>query len=181
MFVYYYSYVSLPFDRVAAAVSQLPDRLLSSSLGWACREAAALNPGTADRPVEVTVNLTVGNASRSPGCLIMPLRAEFSGPEAPMSSLEADLEVGELGEDRTQITLRGSYRSVRRASGQSKSALGHRIAEAATRGFVERLVGQLALDVSPAKIPGRTARPGGTSSRIRAAMMFGAPVPGIER
>jgi hypothetical protein len=153
VFIYYFAYVLLPFDTVSEAVSRTPEHWFTGCLARACQEAAALDRAGPDgAPGWVTANVTIGTPSRGDGALLIPVRAEVGGRDAPFASLEADMEVGELGSDVTQITLRGSYRPAHPPDPQSPSGLDHRIAEAAVRGFVEGITTRVSLTSTQASV-----------------------------
>jgi hypothetical protein len=170
MFVNYFDYVARPFDAVAAALCDTPARWLTGCMTQACREAAGLEHETAagaDVRPWLIARVTVAPPDREGAALLIPLRVEIQGPDAPFASLEADLEAGEVGPSTTQLRLRGSYLtrpSGIEASGSGRDAgLVQRIAEAAVKGFVERVAARVAV----VQVAEQSNGAGGTRHRLQ--------------
>ena len=66
------------------------------------------------------------------------LGADRAGGTAPR--LDADIELGSLGEDRTQLAISARYRPPLRVVGRAEDrVLLHRVAEATVKDFLDRL------------------------------------------
>ena len=70
----------------------------------------------------------------------LPLNWEPVGLEGLLPRLDADIELGALGEDRTQLAVSARYRPPLGAVGRTVDrVLLHRVAEATVKDFLDRL------------------------------------------
>jgi two-component system response regulator DevR len=144
MFVYYFVHIRQPFTHLAGPFGNHPDLWVPRYAVEACREAEALAPGGGFGASATAVS--VGPVTRSDGLSAFAIRIDAGASGAPFTHLEADLEIGELGPARTQLTLRGSYRAAdaNRAREDARTGLRHRWVEAIAKSFVERVAKRLA-------------------------------------
>ena len=83
----------------------------------------------------------------------LPLTWEPVGLDGVLPRLDATIEVGSLGEDRTQLAISARYRPPVGVVGRAVDrVLLHRVAEATLKDFLERLGAAITL-----------SRPGGTA------------------
>ena len=84
----------------------------------------------------------------------LPLTWEPDGLEGLLPRLDANLELGPLGEDRTQLAISARYRPPLGVLGQAiDRVLLHRMAEATLKDFLDRLGAAITLSQ-----PGPAAR-----------------------
>jgi uncharacterized membrane protein len=84
----------------------------------------------------------------------LPLTWEPDGLEGLLPRLDANLELGPLGEDRTQLAISARYRPPLGVLGQAVDrVLLHRMAEATLKDFLDRLGAAITLSQ-----PGPAAR-----------------------
>ena len=70
----------------------------------------------------------------------LPLTWEPVGMEGLLPRLEANLEVGPLGQDRTQLAISARYRAPLGVVGRTLDrVLLHRVAEATVKDFLDRV------------------------------------------
>ena len=83
---------------------------------------------------------TPKKVSAFPSMTSMPLTWEPVGLEGLLPRLDADIELGALGEDRTQLAVSARYRPPLGAVGRTVDrVLLHRVAEATVKDFLDRL------------------------------------------
>jgi hypothetical protein len=144
MFVRYYVELPLPAGRVEQHLLDSPTEWLSALAGTAQRRGDALLGEVGVGPLgdrlgrRVTVSL--GAPVRFPSMTSLPLTWEPIGLEELLSRLEADLEVGPLGGERTQLAISARYRPPLGALGRTVDrVLLHRVAEATVKDFLDRV------------------------------------------
>jgi len=145
MFLRYYVELPLPLGSVEEALLGSPE-WLSELAGEAQRRGDSLLAEVGVGPLgarlgrRVTVEL--GAPVRFPSMTSLPLTWEPLGMGGLLPRLEADLEVGPLGEDRTQLAISARYRPPLGVVGRAVDrVLLHRVAEATVKDFLDR-VGQ---------------------------------------
>ena len=143
MFVRYY--LDLPVPLVEAERAFLDDPV--SWLPAAVREAdeqgdrllGEVGFGDGHR-LDKRVEVTVGEAVRLTGAVMLPITWRATGVGVVFPSLEGDLEVAALGPDRTQLAMSARYRPPLGGVGRALDrALLHRVAEATVKDFVLRV------------------------------------------
>ncbi len=86
------------------------------------------------------VTIQLGEPVRFPSMTSLPLTWEPVGLEGILPRLDADLELGSLGEGRTQLAISARYRPPLGVVGQTLDrVLLHRVAEATLKDFLDRL------------------------------------------
>ncbi len=107
--------------------------------------------GDGGRRVTKRVEVELGPVVRYPSRTILALRWRPVGPGASglLPGLDADLEIGPLGPERTQLSLSGSYHPPFGQLGRlADRVVLHRLAEATVKDFLDR-VGRTLTDLGP--------------------------------
>jgi hypothetical protein len=158
MFVRYY--VELPL-----AAGRVEESLLASPSGWLAGIAGeaqargdelltAVGVGPLGPRLGRRVALELGDPVRFPSMTSLPLTWEPIGLEGLLPRLDATIEVGSLGQDRTQLAISARYRPPLGVVGRTiDRVLLHRVAEATMKDFLDRLGHAITLSQ-----PGGTAR-----------------------
>src|SRR4029453_3839408 len=114
MFVRYYMELPLPARQVEHAMLDSPAGWLSTIAGEAQRHSDRLLTEVGVGPLGPRLGrrgtLRVAPPARSPSMTSLPLPWEPVGPEGLLPRLEAGIELGALGEDRTQLAISARYR-----------------------------------------------------------------------
>ncbi len=85
------------------------------------------------------VELQFGEPIRLPSKTLLPMSWKPAGLEGLLPRLEADIEVGELGPQRTQLSISARYTPPFGSFGRVLDrALLHRVAEATVKDFLDR-------------------------------------------
>jgi hypothetical protein len=160
-FVRYFVELQLPTTVVEQALDELPpDWLLAIARQAHARALGLLLESDADLgsdPTGTLVELSTESATRSGSTTIRPMAWTLIGPGSAMPFLQADLEVGSLGRDRTQLALSGRYflpGAHRHAHLDRGTA--QRVGEATIKSFVDglaNLVEKHALGVPGLRLP----------------------------
>jgi hypothetical protein len=157
MFVRYYIELPLPVAVVEQA-------LVDASAGWLAAVAGeaqargdelltAVGVGPLGPRVGRRVAIELGDPVRFPSMTSLPLTWEPIGLEGLLPRLDATIEVGSLGQDRTQLAISARYRPPLGVVGRAiDRVLLHRVAEATLKDFLDRLGHAITL-----------SRPGGTA------------------
>ena len=147
MFVRYFVELPLPAARVERA-------LLDHPPGWLAEMAGAAQQRGDELLAEVGVGVNgplgarlgrrvaieLGEPVRFPSMTSLALTWEPIGLEGMLPRLDADLELGSLGEDRTQLAISARYRPPLGVVGRAVDrVLLHRVAEATLKDFLDRL------------------------------------------
>ena len=144
MFIRYYMEVPLPAGQVEHALLDSPADWLSTLAGSAQRRGDHLLTDVGVGPLGPRlgrrVTIQVGQPVRFPSMTSMPLTWEPVGLDGVLPRLEANIELGALGEDRTQLAISARYRPPLGVVGQTiDRVLLHRVAEATVKDFLDRL------------------------------------------
>jgi hypothetical protein len=144
MFIRYYIELPLPVSVVEQALVDSPAEWLSAVAGEAQRHGDGLLGEVGVGPLGVRlrrqVTIRLGEPVRFPSMTSLPLTWEPVGLEGLLPRLDANLELGSLGGDRTQLALSARYRPPLGAVGQAVDrVLLHRVAEATVKDFLDRL------------------------------------------
>jgi hypothetical protein len=146
MFVRYYMELPLPASQVERALLDSPAEWLSAMAGAAQERGDSLLTEVGVGPVGTRlrrrVAIQLGEPVRFPSMTSLPLVWEPVGLEGLLPRLDANLELGALGEDRTQLAISARYRPPMGVVGRTiDRVLLHRVAEATVKDFLDR-VGQ---------------------------------------
>jgi hypothetical protein len=138
MFVYYFTHVARPLSDLATVLVDDPGSALEADLNTACAEVASLlgQRLATDPPCNVT--LAIGPPIRRAASVVLPVRAVGSGAQ-PFARLDANLEAGDLGGGRAQLSLQGTYEPGSGPPWDLPAEQAHRMAEAVMKHFVERI------------------------------------------
>jgi hypothetical protein len=145
MFVRYYLELPIPPARVEQALLGSPE-WLSELAGEAQRRGdvllAEVGVGPLGPRLGRRVAIRLGQPVAFPSMTSLPMTWEPLGMDGLFPRLDADLEVGPLGHDRTQLAISARYRPPLGVLGQAiDRVLLHRVAEATVKDFLDR-VGQ---------------------------------------
>ena len=154
MFVRYYLELPLPADKVEQALLDAPGEWLAALAGTAQQRGdgllAQVGVGPLSQRLARRVAVTLGSPVRFPSMTSLPLSWEPVGSQGLLPRLEADLEVGPLGEGRTQLAISARYRPPLGAVGRAVDrVLLHRVAEATVKDFLDRLGAAITAVVVP--------------------------------
>jgi hypothetical protein len=167
MFIRYYMELPLPAREVEHVMLGAPADWLSMVAGEAQRRGDHLLTEVGVGPLGPRfgrrVTVQVGQPVRFPSMISLPLTWEPVGLEGVLPCLEADIELGSLGEDRTQLAISARYRPPFGVLGRTVDrVLLHRVAEATVKDFLDR-VGEAITDHAKADDEQLVAGPrGGT-------------------
>ena len=158
MFVRYYIELPLAAVRVEEALLASPPGWLSSIAGAAQARGdellTAVGVGPLGPRLGRRVAIRLGDPVRFPSMLSVPITWEPVGLESLLPRLDATIEVGVLGQDRTQLAISARYRPPLGVVGRAiDRVLLHRVAEATLKDFLDRLGAAITLSQ-----PGGTAR-----------------------
>jgi hypothetical protein len=144
MFVRYFIEVPLPAAQVERSLLASPSEWLSAVAGAAQERGdgllAEVGVGPLGTRLRRRVQLRLGAPVRFPSMTSLPLTWEPVGLEGLLPRLDASIELGSLGEDRTQLAISARYRPPLGAVGQViDRILLHRVAEATVKDFLDQL------------------------------------------
>jgi hypothetical protein len=150
MFIRYYIELPLPVARVEQALVGSPAGWLAAVAGEAQRRGNGLlgevGVGPLGARLRRQVRIRLGEPVRFTSMTSLPLAWEPVDLEGLLPRLDANLELGALGPDRTQLAISARYRPPLGAVGQAiDRVLLHRVAEATVKDFLDR-VGQAITD-----------------------------------
>ena len=149
MFIRYFVDIPRPKSEVEAELLEAPGR-------WSAEPArdaeangerllADVGFGPAGARIGKQVELEFGEPIRVPAKTVLPMAWRPAGLEVLFPRLDADIEVGELGPGRTQLSISARYTPPLGAVGRALDrALLHRVAEATVRDFLDRVATLLA-------------------------------------
>jgi hypothetical protein len=144
MFVRYYVELPLPAAQVEQALLGSPAGWLSALAGQAQGRGEGLladvEVGPLGGRLGRRVRVEVGPPVRFPSMTSLPLTWEPVGLQGLLPRLEADIEIGPLGRDRTQLAISARYRPPLGTVGRvADRVLLHRVAEATVKDFLDRV------------------------------------------
>jgi hypothetical protein len=143
MFIRYFIEIPRPMAHVEA-------ELLESPGDWSAAPArdaeargeellAQVGFGPPGARISKQVELQFGEPVRFPSKTILPMTWKPAGLEGLFPRLDADIEVGELGPDRTQLSISARYTPPLGSLGRFLDrAMLHRVAEATVKDFLDR-------------------------------------------
>jgi len=143
MFARYYLELPLPFEEVENTLLNRPQDwvpgLAEGAEERSDRLLAEVGFGSLGRRVGKRVEIELGRPFRFASKTILPITWHATGPEALFPSLDADLEVAQLSQNRTQLSVSARYRPPLGALGRAiDKAMLHRVAEATIKDFLDR-------------------------------------------
>jgi hypothetical protein len=161
MFIRYYLELPLPVSQVEHAMVDSPADWLAMVAGEAQRRGDHLltqvGVGPMGSKLGRRVTIQLGQPVRFPSMTSLPLTWEPVGLDGVLPRLDADLELGSLGEDRTQLAISARYRPPLGVVGRTVDrVLLHRVAEATLKDFLDR-IGAAITSQAEASNGGRTA------------------------
>jgi hypothetical protein len=144
MFIRYYIELSLPVATVEQALVNSLAGWLSAMAGEAQARGDGLlgevGVGPLGAQLRRQVRIRLGEPVQFPSMTSLPLTWEPVGLEGVLPHLDANLELGSLGEDRTQLAISARYRPPLGVVGRAVDrVLLHRVAEATLKDFLDRL------------------------------------------
>lgn len=154
MFIRYFIDMPLPMGEVESALLESPGH-------WSAEPArdaeargrqllAEVGFGPPGARIDKKVEIQFGEPIRFPGLTILPMAWTPAGLDSLFPRLDADLEVGELGPERTQLSISARYTPPLGSLGRVLDrALLHRVAEATVKDFLDRAA-QILTSVPPA-------------------------------
>lgn len=151
MFARYFLDLNEPFHEVEAALLADPSSWVPGMARAAGDAAEGLLAEVGfgvdgKRRIEKEVEITLGEAYRSPGRTRIPMSWRATTGQRLFPSLEADLEVAGLGPTRTQVSVSARYRPPMGSLGRALDrALLHRVAEATIKDFLDRVGEKIAV------------------------------------
>lgn len=120
---------------------------------------AEIGFGTRPARINTSVNLRVDQPIRFPSRTVLPVSWSPAFLEALIPSLDADIELGELGRGRTQLSIGARYASPLESPGETLDrALLHRVAETTVKAFLDRVAEQLSISPHPTPAASAPAR-----------------------
>ena len=165
MFVRYFVEVPVSVDRVERALHTSSAGWLSAMAGVAQERGDGLLTEVGVGPLATRfrrrVTIQLGAPVRFPSMTSVPLTWEPVGLEGLLPRLDANLELGSLGEDRTQLAISARYRPPLGVVGRAVDrVLLHRVAEATLKDFLDQ-VGQAITSQSLVDNPRQVAEQAG--------------------
>jgi hypothetical protein len=146
MFVRYFVELPLPAAQVERALLDHPPDWLAEMAGAAQRRGddllteVGVGVGPLGTRLGRRVAVQLGEPVRFPSMTSLPLTWEPIGLEGLLPRLDADIELGSLGEDRTQLAVSARYRPPLGVVGRAVDrVLLHRVAEATVKDFLDRV------------------------------------------
>lgn len=143
-FLRYFVELRLPPAAVDAALEELPPQWLITAANKAHDRAIGLmvetDPLAGEDLAGAVVVLRMGPATRNGSTSIRTMAWALVGPRSATPLLEADLEVGSLGNRRTQLAIAGRY--FLPGSGTNRHidrGMAQRVGEATIKEFVDGL------------------------------------------
>jgi hypothetical protein len=165
MFIRYYLELPVPAGAAEKALTDTPAGWLSSMAGAAQRRGDDLltevGVGPLGARLSRLVSIQLGEPVRFPSMTSLPLTWEPVGLDGLLPRLDANLELGAIGEARTQLAISARYRPPLGAVGRTADrVLLHRVAEATVKDFLDR-VGEAITGQAAAASDGQAVRAGG--------------------
>jgi hypothetical protein len=148
MFVRYFLELPHPVDRVEGALLYSPEDWIPGLVEDASRHGESLLAevgfDTAGRRIQRQVELEIAEPVRMGFSTLLPIKWRAAGLTGLFPVMEADIEIAALGRSRTQLSFNGRYSPPLSVVGQTVDrVLFHRVAEATTKDFVERMAAKL--------------------------------------
>lgn len=151
MFIRYFLDLSVPFEKVEAALLDEPSAwvpgLARDAEDRGERLLVEVGFDLDERRIGKEVLVEIGEPFALPSKTLLPISWMATGPERAFPHLDADIEIAALGANRTQLSISARYRPPFGALGRAiDKAVLHRVAEATVKDFLdgvgERLQGR---------------------------------------
>ncbi len=138
------------FIEIPRPMAEVEPELLESPGSWSAGPArgaeargeellAEVGFGPPGARIGKRVELQFGEPIRLPSKTVLPMSWKPAGLESLFPRLEADVEVGQLGPERTQLSISARYTPPFGSLGRVLDrALLHRVAEATVKDFLDR-------------------------------------------
>ena len=138
------------FIEIPRPMAEVEPELLESPGSWSTAPArgaetrgeellAEVGFGPPGARIGKRVELQFGEPVRFPSKTVLPMSWKLAGLEGLFPELEADIEVGQLGPERTQLSISARYTPPFGSLGRVLDrALLHRVAEATVKDFLDR-------------------------------------------
>ena len=146
MFVRYFVELPLPAAQVERALLDHPPGWLAEMAGVAQQRGddllteVGVGVGPLGTRLGRRVRIRLREPVQFPSMTSLPLTWEPIGLEGLLPRLDADIELGSLGENRTQLAISARYRPPLGVVGRAVDrVLLHRVAEATLKDFLDRL------------------------------------------
>ena len=148
------------FIEIPRPMAEVEADLLNSPGSWSAAPArdaeeqgekllAEVGFGPPGARIDKRVELRFGEPVRFRSKTVLPMSWKPAGLESLFPEMEADIEVGELGHERTQLSISARYTPPFGSLGRVLDrALLHRVAEATIKDFLDR-AGQILCEVRP--------------------------------
>jgi hypothetical protein len=148
MFVRYFLELPFPADRVEHVLLSSPADWIPGMIEDASRHGEALLAevgfDTPGRRIQKAVELEIADPVRMGFSTLLPITWRAAGLTGLFPVMEADIEIAALGLFRTQLSFNGRYDPPLSVVGQAVDrVLLHRVAEATTKDFVDRMAAKL--------------------------------------
>jgi hypothetical protein len=161
MFIRYFTEIPRPMADVEAELLQSPGLWSSKSAREAeargQRLLAEVGFGPRGARIDKRIELQFGEPIRFPSRTILPMSWKAAGLDSLLPRLEADIEVGEMGPERTQLSISAQYTPPLGSLGRVLDrALLHRVAESTVKDFLDQMGGRLRSGASAAAGLGST-------------------------
>jgi hypothetical protein len=158
MFIRYYVELPLAPEGAERALRAAPPGWLPALAGAAASHGegllAEVGIGSFGPRLGVPVTVWLGDPIRFPGKILLPMTWEPAKASGLFPRLDADLELGQLGPERTQLALNGRYQPPLGRVGQAVDrALLHRVAEATVKDFLDRVAEAVQASADGAQLP----------------------------
>jgi hypothetical protein len=143
MFLRYFIELPLPAQAVEQALLPSPAEWLPNLADQAGQRGqdllAEVGIGPPNRGLRKRVRIHFGPVVRYPSRTTLAMTWQPTGAGTLFPALEAELEIGALGAQRSQLALNASYRPPLGAVGRAVDrALLHRVAEATVKDFLDQ-------------------------------------------
>jgi hypothetical protein len=144
MLVRYYVELPYPAYAVEAALSSDPQawlpEIVHGSNQWGMELISKVGLNIGHRRIDREVSLVVSRPHQLGDTCVIPIAWAPTAARSVLPSLEGDLEVSPLGEDRAQLAISASYRPPMGWVGAlSDRALMRRVAEATVKDFLDHV------------------------------------------
>ncbi|HEV8652865.1 MAG TPA: hypothetical protein VG276_26625 [Actinomycetes bacterium] len=158
MFIRYFVELPLPPDRVEGALLTTPEHWLPAlAVAVAGRGEgllAEVGIGPPGRRVGLPVTVRLGDPVRFPSKTLLPMTWKAVKGGSLFPTLDADIEVGPLGPERTQLSINGRYQPpLGRLGRAADRVLLHRVAEATVKDFLDRVTEAVQARTDPTEPP----------------------------
>lgn len=147
MFIYYFTYARAPMAQVATLLSGSTDEWVTDIFHQALEEDDLVKVRLVAGlrvPVAKEAWFQVGKPQEVGAELLIPIRVESTTVPELFPSLDGEIELAAVGNELTQITLKGTYRPPLGAFGRvANRFLLHRLAEASIKHFLDDLAASI--------------------------------------